>query len=85
MEYLKFISVSGLVLAMTVGLLLIFARLKAEKQGFGPNSLLAISIIIFVPGIFILAITTEFKTETLAVLLGTVAGYTLSYSKQENS
>lgn len=85
MEWLKGVAVVGAVLAMLGGLWLVFARLKAKNQGFGPNSLRAIGIVLFVPGILVLAITTDFKTETLAALLGTVAGYVLSNSKPDDS
>lgn len=85
MEWLKGIAVTGAVVAMLGGLWLVFDRLKAKNQGFGPNSLRAIGIVLFVPGIMILAIATDFKTETLAALLGTVAGYVLSNSKPDDT
>ena len=81
MEWLKIISVIGAFLIIVVGLYYVFERLKAKEQGFGPNSLRAIGIVIFVPVLLILAVVTEFKTETLAALLGAVAGYVLSNSK----
>ncbi|MES9942082.1 MAG: hypothetical protein ABW104_12135 [Candidatus Thiodiazotropha sp. 6PLUC2] len=81
MEWLKIISVVGAFLIIGVGLYYVFERLKAKNQGFGPNSLRAIGIVIFVPVLLILAVVTEFKTETLAALLGAVAGYVLSNSK----
>ena len=85
MDWLKGIAVLGAVAAMLGGLWLVFARLKAKSQGFGPNSLRAIGIVLFVPGILILAVVADFKTETLAALLGTVAGYVLSVSKPDDS
>ena len=85
MECLKGIAVLGAVAAMLGGLWLIFDRLKVKEQGFGPNALRAIGIVLFIPCILILAIVTDFKTETLAVLLGTVAGYVLSNSKSDDS
>lgn len=84
MEWLKGIAVVGAVASMLGGLWLVFARLKAKQQGFGSNALRAIGIVLFVPGILVLAITTEFRTETLAALLGTVAGYVLSNSKSDD-
>jgi succinate dehydrogenase/fumarate reductase cytochrome b subunit len=75
---LKGIAVVGAVIAMIYGIHLVFSRLKAKEQGFGPNSLKAIGVVLFVPSLVILAIVTDFKTETLAALLGTVAGYVLS-------
>lgn len=83
MDWLKLIAVVGAVAAMLFGLYHVFARLKAMSHGFGPNSLRAIGIVLFVPSLVILAIATDFKTETLAALLGTVAGYVLSLSKPD--
>jgi uncharacterized membrane protein len=78
---LKGVALLGTVIAMIYGIHLIFDRLKAKDQGFGPNSLKAIGVVLFVPSLVILAIVTDFKTETLAALLGTVAGYVLSNSE----
>lgn len=80
MDWLKLIAVVGAVAAMLFGLYHVFDRLKAKEQGVGANSLRAIGIVLFVPSLVILAIPTEFKTETLAALLGTVVGYVLSVS-----
>jgi len=79
--WLKVVAVLGAVVAMIYGLNRVFERLKEKQQGFGPNSLKAIGVILFVPTLLILAIVTDFKTETLAALLGTVAGYVLSNSR----
>lgn len=78
---LKALAVLGAVIAMVYGLTLVFQRLKEKAQGFGPNSLKAIGVILFVPTLLILAVVTDFKTETLAALLGTVAGYVLSNAR----
>jgi hypothetical protein len=80
---LKLIAVIGAVLAMLYGLNRVYARLSAKNQGFGPNSIRAIGIVLFLPILFMLALLTNFQTETLAALLGTVAGYVLSSSKPE--
>jgi len=68
---------------MICGLKLIFKRLEAKQQGFGPNTLKAISVVLFLPTLLILAVSIELKTETIAALLGTVVGYVLSNSKPE--
>lgn len=81
---LKLIAVLGAVLVMLYGLNRVYARLKSKNQGFGPNSLRAIGIVLFLPILFMLAVLTDFQTETLAALLGTVAGYVLSNSKPED-
>jgi hypothetical protein len=82
--WMRLIAVAGAVACMLYGLNRIYTRLKAKDQGFGPNSIRAIGIVLFLPIIFMLAILTDFKTETLAALLGTVAGYVLSNSKSED-
>lgn len=81
---LRLVALIGVVIAMLFGLWKVFSRLAEKNQGFGPNSLRAIGIVLFVPGIIILALVTEFKTETLAALLGTIAGYVLSVSKSND-
>ena len=77
------IAIVGAISAMIYCLYCIFERIKAKDQGFGPNSLKAIGVGLFVPTLLIMAIVTDFKTETLAALLGTVAGYVLSNSQKE--
>ncbi|MDD0841174.1 hypothetical protein [Pseudomonas sp. Gutcm_11s] len=81
---MHFIAVSAAALVMLYGLNIVYKRVKAKGQGFGPNSLKAVGIVLFIPTILILAILTNFQTETLAALLGTIAGYVLSNSKPED-
>lgn len=83
MSYSKVVIVIGSIFVMIYGLCLIFKRLEAKQQGFGPNTLKAIGIVLFLPTLIILAVSVELKTETLAALLGTVAGYVLSNSKTD--
>lgn len=80
---LQVIAVIGAVLAMLYGLNMVYKRIKAKKQGFGPSTLKAIGVVLFIPTLLILAIVTNFQPETLAALLGTVAGYVLSSGKSE--
>jgi hypothetical protein len=80
---LKLIVVFAVMVAMLVGLWMVFARLKAKNQGFGPNALRALGVVLFVPSLTVLAVTGVFSTETTAALLGTVAGYVLSVSMPE--
>lgn len=82
--WLKLIAVLGAVTIMSIGLLKVFGRLKELKQGFGPNSLKALGVVLFLPILLLLAILTDFKTETLAALLGTVAGYVLSNTEDKS-
>jgi hypothetical protein len=71
---------------MLAGLWLVFSRLKAKNQGFGPNALKALGLVLFLPTLVIVAVAVpNFNTETLAALLGTVAGYVLSHSKAEDN
>ncbi|MBA6102399.1 hypothetical protein [Pseudomonas monteilii] len=81
--WIHLLAVLGSVVVMIYGTNIVYKRLKAKQQGFGPNSLKAIGVTLFIPAILILAVTTNFQSETLAALLGTVAGYVLSTSKPE--
>lgn len=81
--WIHFVAVIGAVAAMLYGLNIIYKRNKAKNQGFGPNTLKAIGVVLFIPTILIMAVLTQFQAETLAALLGTVAGYVLSNSKPE--
>ena len=82
---IKLVGIIGASLAMLGGLWFVFERLRTLGQGFGPNSLKSLGIVLFVPSLLICAIAVpDFKAETLAALLGTVAGYVLSYSKGDD-
>ena len=81
--WLKVVVAIGAVFIIFYGLRQIFCRLKAKDQGFGQNTLRVIGIVMFLPLLLLLALLTDFKTETLAALLGTVAGYVLSESGKE--
>ncbi len=76
--YLSALIALGAILIALAGLWIVFQRLKAKNQGFGPNTLRAFGAVLFLPTIILLAVTTDFETETLAALLGVVAGYLLS-------
>ncbi len=82
--WIHLLAVLGAVLVMIYGMNIVYKRMKAKEQGFGPNSLKAMGVTLFIPAILILAVTTDFQSETLAALLGTVAGYVLSTSKPED-
>lgn len=53
LECVRLVAVLGAVLAMLGGLWLVAARLKAKSQGFGPNSLKALGIVLLVPGLLV--------------------------------
>ena len=80
---MQVIAVVGAVAAMLYGLNVIYKRIKAKNQGFGPATLKAVGVVLFIPTILILAVVTNFQSETLAALLGTVAGYVLSNGKSD--
>ncbi|MGY3856142.1 hypothetical protein [Aeromonas intestinalis] len=79
----QFLVVIGALVIMWYGLHIIYNRIKDKEQGFGPSTLKAIGVVLFIPTILILSVTTKFQLETLAALLGTVAGYVLSNGKSE--
>ena len=71
---------------MLGGTWLVFARRKQKNQGFGPNSLRALGLVLFLPTLLMVAIQSDnFQSETLAARLGTVAGYVLSHSKGDDT
>jgi hypothetical protein len=81
-EWIRLIAAVGAVAAMLLGLWLVSDRLKAKNQGFGVNSIRVIGIVLYIPVLLMIPLVVPaFHTETLAALLGTVAGYVLSQSK----
>jgi uncharacterized membrane protein YhaH (DUF805 family) len=71
-------AVLGVVLVMIVGMALVFRRLRQRNEAFGANSIKALGLVLFLPSLMLLALVADFETETLAALLGVVAGYVLS-------
>ncbi|OBT11116.1 hypothetical protein A9267_00225 [Shewanella sp. UCD-FRSSP16_17] len=84
MDVAQLIGVGGAVVAMIYGLYIINQRITAKNQGFGPNTLKIVGVVLFIPTILILALVTSFQSETLAALLGTVAGYVLSNNSKND-
>jgi len=83
---LSLVAAVGAIIAMLVGMWFVFERLKQKQQGFGANSLKALGLVLFVPTLVLISVARkEFQSETLAALLGTVAGYVLSRSKDEDT
>ena len=65
-------------IVMLGGMWVVFAHLKRQQESFGPNSLRALGIVIFIPTLLLIAaIRKEFNSQALAALLGSVAGYAL--------
>jgi hypothetical protein len=81
---LQAIVIAGAIVVMLYGLNIVYKRIKAKKQGFGPNTLKAVGVVLLIPTILIMGVFAQFQAETLAALLGTVAGYVLSNSKAED-
>lgn len=77
-------AVLGTLLVMLVGMILVFRRLKQRQEAFGSNSLKALGLVLFLPSLMLLALVTDFQTETLAALLGVVAGYVLSTTEDHS-
>ncbi len=78
-------AIIGSSIVMIGGGVLVFERLKAKDQGFGPSSLKALGVILFLPSLIIIGVAVaNFQSETIAALLGTVAGYVLSHSKNDS-
>lgn len=84
-QTLDYLAVIGAILVMIIGMFLVNNRLKGKNQGYGPNALKALGVVLFLPLIVVLAILSDFKPETLSVLLGTVAGYVLSGSENNSN
>lgn len=82
---LALVVAGGAVFAMLGGMWFVFAQLRSKNQGFGPNSLKALGLVLFIPALLMVSVAVpNFQTETLAALLGTVAGYVLSHSKSDD-
>ena len=71
-SWLQVIAVVGAVAAMLYGLNVIYKRIKAKNQGFGPATLKAVGVVLFIPTILILAVVTNFQSETLAADLAPI-------------
>jgi hypothetical protein len=80
---IQFIVILGSFAIIIFGIYKLFKRLAAKEQGFGPASLKALGLIIFVPMLMIMTVISGFEPETVAALLGTVAGYILSSDKAD--
>ena len=82
---LRFLAVLGACVGMVIGLKIVHERLKSKSQGFGPNSIKTLGIVLFLPTLILVGVVVpSFNGETLSALLGTVAGYVLSQSKPDD-
>jgi hypothetical protein len=81
--FLKLVAIVGMLITILYGARGVFARLREKQAGFGPSSLQAFSITIFLPSVVIVALLTGLDTQAIAALLGTIAGYALSSPKED--
>ena len=80
------VVVIGAMALMLVGLRFVATRMREKGQGFGPNSLKALGLVLFLPTLVLVsAMNSSLRGEALAALLGTIAGYVLSHSRTEDS
>jgi uncharacterized membrane protein len=84
LTWIHFVAIIGAVIAMLMGIILTFYRLHALGENFGHNSIKALGVVVFLPCLVIFAVLTNFGSETLAALLGTVAGYVLSNAESSS-
>ena len=75
------IIVAGLIAAGA--LYIVYDTLRRKDQGFGPNSTRAFAIAIFIPMIVIIGASLDLKSEAIAAILGTLAGYIFSKTGQD--
>lgn len=66
-----------------VGMILVAANLKRKGEGFGQSASRAFAVAIFLPTIIILASETDFASEAVAAILGSLAGYIFSKTEAE--
>jgi len=64
--WLRVGAVIGAISVMLYGLHKIFERLTAKQQGFGPNTLKAIGVILFLPTLLILAVLVDSSSKRTA-------------------
>jgi hypothetical protein len=81
---LSLVIAIGAILTLVAGVTHFFIRLKERNQGFGPSSLRALGLILFIPVLLLISVQKDFASEALAALLGTIAGYVLSNSGDNN-
>jgi hypothetical protein len=86
MMWVRMTAVSGSLVIMVIGMVIINARMrdKKDKEGnptpvtFGINSNRALGTVLLIPSLVIISVVSNFNPEALAALLGTIAGNILS-------
>jgi hypothetical protein len=79
-ETMSLVIIIAFFLIMALLLVMFFRHLKVNNQRIGYQSIKLIGLILIFPGVCILATVGQgiLKSETLAALFGTIAGYVLS-------
>lgn len=57
------------------GILFVSSVMKRKSQGFGRHSIRALGIVLFLPILLAMTAVGEINGQTIATLLGTLAGY----------
>ncbi len=73
----EFIEIS-MAIIMAISILGIFIRSLIQKKGIGARAIQFVCICFLIPSIIILSIEGILKGETVATLIGGLAGYVLS-------
>ncbi|WP_226550779.1 hypothetical protein [Celeribacter naphthalenivorans] len=63
------------------GLALVWSVLRRKDDGFGPQTVRALGIVLFLPILLGVTAINEFPGEAVAALLGTLAGYVFASGK----
>jgi hypothetical protein len=66
--WMRLLAVLAASATMLYGTKRVYDRLATLNQGFGPNSLRAIGIVLFLPVLLILAMVTDFTTVARATI-----------------
>ena len=84
LEIVQIIAAFAATAAMLGGLVLVYVTLRNRERSFGAESSRVVAMTLFVPGIILIALATEFDKGALSALLGTVAGYLLSRESKDD-
>ncbi len=77
----KVVTIISSFVLMFCGLVGVLCR---KEKGFGPSTNRALGIVLLIPSIIVLAVGLDkLSTETVATLIGAIAGYVLSSGGSE--
>lgn len=77
------ILIACVVIMFLAGIWFVHITLKRQDQGFGPSSIKAMGILLFIPLLVFSFGYTEIPGEAVTALLGTLAGYLFSPTATE--